>query len=138
MAVQVERSRGGLHRAMVEVGLECLEQLLPAPGLGIEKRPEAVGDEALGQARVLSEDEVGDDLVVAVRDHVRAQLAPRLDGLLSLQVRPRDSSETGMVAADAGANPGASWPGPPDRFLVQLRHELAGAPPCLPRAPRPR
>ena len=82
----------------------ALEQLLPAPGLGIEKRPEAVGDEPLGQARVLGEDEVGDDLIVAVRDHVRAQLASRLDGLLSLQVRPRDSSETGVVAADAGAN----------------------------------
>jgi hypothetical protein len=41
---------------------------------------------ALGQAWILSEDEVGDDLVMAVHDTFRTKLAPGFDRLLRLEV----------------------------------------------------
>src|SRR4029077_2397018 len=87
MPMEVERSGGILDRSRGEVGLERLEQLLAAPRLPIQKRPQGVRHEALREHGALGEDELGDHLVVSVRTRLGAQLPAGFDGLLCLQER---------------------------------------------------
>src|ERR1700737_2964266 len=60
VAVQLQRCRGVLDRAKDQVGLERFQELLAVAQLGFSEPAQAVGDEALREARILGEDEVGD------------------------------------------------------------------------------
>ena len=87
VAVEVERGGGILDRSRGEVSLQRLNQLLAPPGLPIQKWPQGVRNEALGEHGALREDELGDHLVVSVRNRLGAQLPAGFDGLLCLQER---------------------------------------------------
>src|SRR5713101_1616479 len=123
--VQVQGGGGVLHGRIGEVGLQRVEQLLAVAGLLVEERTEAVGHEAFRETWILSQNEVRDHFVVSVRERLRPQLAAGFDGLLGLQVRPRDAAQPGVVAADPGPDPRPSRAGSADGFRVQLGHELA-------------
>src|SRR6267143_6346888 len=105
--VPVEVELGGrvLHRSAREVRLQRFQQLLAVASARIEQRAEAVSHEALGQPRILGENELWDHLVMAVGDGVGSQLAAGFDRLLGFQVGPRDASQPGVIAADPRANP---------------------------------
>src|SRR2546426_6796234 len=125
--VKVELGGGLLDRSAREVGLEGFQQLLAVAGPWIEQRAEAVRDKALRKPRILGKNQVRDNLVMPVRDRVGPQLSAGFDRLLGLEVGPGDAPKAGVIAADAGTNPGPCRAGSVDRLLVQLGHELAGA-----------
>src|SRR5437867_2654385 len=102
VTVQAEGGRRALDRTLGQVSVERLQQLAAVADLGVHQPAEAVVDEPLGQPRVLGQDEVRDDLVVAVHQGIRAKLAPRLDRLLCLEEGARDAVQAWVVAADAG------------------------------------
>src|SRR6202165_3564030 len=125
VTVQAEGGGGFLDRAQDQVGLERFQELLPVAQLGFSEPAEAVGDKTLRKAWVLGEHEAGDELVVEVRDPFRAQLAAGFERLLGLEVRPRDTSQPRVVAADSGPHPCARGAGALHRLLLELGHELA-------------
>src|SRR6266851_10410641 len=125
VAVQLQRRGGVLDRPEDEIGLERFEELLAVAQLGFREPAQAVGDEALGEARVLGKHEVGDELVVTVRDPVRAQLAAGLERLLGLEVRTRNAAQPGVIAADARPHSCAGGAGALDGLLLKLSDELA-------------
>src|ERR1700682_4792131 len=86
MAVQPERGGRVLHRPSDQVGLQRLQELPSIAHLGIDQAAEAVSYKTLGEARVLGQDEVRDQLVMTVDHTVGAQLAAGLDGLLGLEI----------------------------------------------------
>src|SRR6266566_3440801 len=103
--MQAKGGRGVLDGAFGQVRLQRLQKLFAVADLGIHQRAKAVGDESLGEERVLGQDEVGDDLIVAVDDRLGPELAPCFESLLGLQVGARDAMQAGMVTPDAGPHP---------------------------------
>src|ERR1700674_5984599 len=89
MAVQAEVGGGLFDRAADQVSLECLQELFAVAQLSIHERPKAVDDETLGEAGGLGQNQMGDDLVVAVHDSLRGQLAPCLSPRTALEIRTR-------------------------------------------------
>src|SRR5258708_16300617 len=121
VAVQAERGSGLLHRSSHQVGLESLEQLGAIAHLGVDQAPEVVRHEPLGQARVLGQHEVGDELVVAVHHPVRTQLSSRLDRLLRFEIRAGDAAQARVVAADTRPDASPRGARGPDRLILALR-----------------
>src|SRR5580704_9933700 len=126
VAMEPESGGGFLHSASHEVSLQRLQELHAVAHLGVDQAPEAVGNEALRQSRVLRQHEVGDELVVAVNHAFRAQLSPGLDRLLRLEIRPRDASQAGVITADARADASPRRARALDRLILELGYKLAG------------
>ena len=124
--VQAEGGRGVLDGAFGQIRLQRLQKLFAVADLGIHQRAKAVGDESLGEERVLGQDEVGDDLIVAVDDRLRPELAPCFESLLGLQVGARDAMQAGMVTPDAGSDPSAGLARALRHLLLKVAHELTG------------